>query len=202
MRRFLRGVILSLAGFSLLLCLATCVEWVRGYWAHDTLGFDHADSAIYYCGSYRGYFHCGRTGAFPHVKYWIRPWQGAPPDIPIDTPVVARTVLREWDFCGVRYSRIILGIVNRADIEARGFVPFHPVVFTSLWIPFWMPGIIFLIGPLLTFVPALARHIRLRRRRQRGLCLNCGYDLRATPDRCPECGTVPLPSAKDRVCHG
>lgn len=43
----------------------------------------------------------------------------------------------------------------------------------------------------LTAMPVIVLMWRWRRHRPRaGHCPSCGYDLRATPDRCPECGTI------------
>jgi hypothetical protein len=44
--------------------------------------------------------------------------------------------------------------------------------------------------PIVYFARALRATYR-RRSRIGGLCPICGYDLRATPDRCPECGKIP-----------
>ena len=54
----------------------------------------------------------------------------------------------------------------------------------------------FLIGAglspalLLTARAVVRAHLH-RRRRRRHICASCGYDLRATPERCPECGLEP-----------
>jgi hypothetical protein len=55
-------------------------------------------------------------------------------------------------------------------------------------IPWWSLLVLFSVVPASRWVARRRRVAKVRR----GLCTECGYDLRATPGRCPECGAVPL----------
>jgi hypothetical protein len=59
--------------------------------------------------------------------------------------------------------------------------------FWTLWISYGTTAIIAAVLPAIWTVLWLRRR-RLQRLRAKGLCITCGYDLRASPERCPECG--------------
>jgi hypothetical protein len=57
---------------------------------------------------------------------------------------------------------------------------------------FHMAYLLLPLAPVAVFVVRrLLQHRVARRRLAAGQCPHCGYDLRASPDRCPECGEVP-----------
>ena len=60
----------------------------------------------------------------------------------------------------------------------------------DLYVPYWLLTTLTLILPTFCTIRWL-RHRSTAHRQHAGLCPTCGYDLRATPNRCPECGTIP-----------
>ncbi len=80
---------------------------------------------------------------------------------------------------------------KESDLQWLGFSStsgkmFGTIKYHFLSIPFWFLLLLTAIATALLF---RARR-RLSRRSKLGHCLSCGYDLRESKDKCPECGTA------------
>ncbi len=92
-------------------------------------------------------------------------------------------------------------ILQGAGIIRSAAILFWVVMMLFMW-PFgeyigWIARLVgtawvsLICGGGLLVLHRLERQAILEQRRASGCCLRCGYDLRATPDRCPECGMIP-----------
>ena len=154
---------------SLLLCAATCVLWALSY----------------------SYPYTVILNLSPHQRL-LGVWSGsAMLCMDQERPELngfdeTRTTI--WSTESI-YKREWLSFGTAASVQKSYSDDHHySVVLVRWWyLPLWLPSALFATPPAVWIL----RRIRRFRRWRRGLCPACGYDVRATPDRCPECGTVP-----------
>ena len=81
----------------------------------------------------------------------------------------------------------MLDVPTPAQKAAAKELSTKKVVTTHVRIPLWGPFVLFATYPIIAFIRGPSRRWR---RRWRGLCVKCGYNLsRLAEPRCPECGT-------------
>jgi hypothetical protein len=161
---------------SMVLCLATAVLWVRSYWIYDELSWNQRSrqgasgtnwsvSAGSNCGQLLSHLQWYTEAVtLPHV------W---PPD---GTTIRAHAWITQpasANAARVAHFGFYAGAIVRPDLVSR-----------ALHVPHWF------VCAATAAIPVWGVFRRWRNRPQRGTCPVCGYDLRATPERCPECGTV------------
>ncbi|HEX4793706.1 MAG TPA: hypothetical protein VH370_07945 [Humisphaera sp.] len=172
MKRLRRILGNTTAMVSLVLCLACVGAWVRSDFACDAFGYGFRTS-----GGVRTVSVSFNDGMVQ--LRWFK-WSDV---IPVSTgfahdvfeaePGYPRTLAWRDD----DWRPIVSGQVGRRWGKI-GRAPLWPAVAAfALWPAIW------------TLLKR--KEIRRRRRIKSGQCQSCGYDLRATPERCPECGATP-----------
>jgi hypothetical protein len=79
---------------------------------------------------------------------------------------------------------------DRPMTNAYFHLAYYEVVVYGVAINYWIITIGFATLPAWWIGRATVSKRRVLRRQRAHHCETCGYDLRATPDRCPECGTT------------
>jgi hypothetical protein len=163
--RILRATLTLL---SLLLCIACVVFWIRSRRVSDSLKLSPFPTK-WSLSTHSGQLLLSRD----------RPWL---------EPAEVRPGIKT-----LSYERSFLGFGTRQSQESRTWQnqsASRSIGYTtnikSYFVPLWFCCIVFSILPLIQY-PRILRRLY---RRRRGLCPDCGYDLRASPTKCPECGTT------------
>jgi hypothetical protein len=164
------------AGVSFSLCAAIAILWALSYWRSACLSYASSKERLLVAASTnRGrleiltYKNPNDPRVFSTMQGWSCTARLAGNSFVNDGQFV------RWHFLGFAWSRFELG--DKYETFVAFVVPCWSVV----------------LGTSLLPLLALRRRHLSRHRRRAGLCPTCGYDLRATPDRCPECGTAAPP---------
>ena len=177
----------TIAAASLLICAATCVLWRRSYSAFDEIrttirqdGWAPVPVRTFYIRFVRG---CIELGTTKEQRFEYRDWQPAilHHDVRYFTVHPARRIL----VAGSRRMYGGFGAIHDCPPEEWSNLPrSHIEEIVAMWAPSWFVP---LISALL---PARWGYVWMRekKRKRRGLCTQCGYDLRGSREICPECG--------------
>jgi hypothetical protein len=180
------GILLNGATvMSAVLCVATVVSWVRSFRVVDEwVWSDGADRPrrVYRMGHrYVWAAARGRVYAMHDTSWWFPPQfrhaRHDPAGWALAPDATYGSVL------GFRWAAHV-GTPMASSVTMPPFTLYRVVVVPHAFLAAFaavLPGV------------RLARGWRRRRGRAAGRCARCGYDLRATPGRCPECGTIATP---------
>jgi hypothetical protein len=102
-----------------------------------------------------------------------------------------RPIYHYWYFPGIGITR---GSARVSDAAGSA----TSVTFRTIAVPLELPLLPLTIAPAWVAWKERRRRLLHKTRLRRGLCLVCGYDLRASPGQCPECGTT---RPKDHVAQ-
>jgi hypothetical protein len=169
-----RRLFTLLSALSLVLCLAAAVLWPLSY-AVPLVLERMSPTGHVYAAAGRGGLYLGRY-AWPPRPYAVNVRAGR----------WEQGVADGHEMTFRRYSWTY-GFGERSGGPAFSGADFG---YGVVRVPLWFPAAVFAILPAAQSVRAALAY-RRRRRHRLGLCPSCGYDVRATPGRCPECGTVP-----------
>ena len=168
-----------LAAICLLLALAVGCEWGRSYYRHDAVRYPAIPDAWAADSNWGQLTICHRTynGLVPRDADWAF---GSGPA----QPVVFG--LRKWYALGFAYAVFADTARHQFGNPALDDYSFSDHFFT---VPFWSLAATALVLPAWWSIIGWKRLVQ-RQRKALGQCAKCGYDMRFTPGRCPECGTA------------